>query len=64
MSTAAASTRRDRAFERCWAIFAIVDDPRQSWRLAHPLDRWWIVAGSLAFPAVVVVFYLMAVKPW
>jgi uncharacterized membrane protein len=27
------------------------------------LDRWWIVAGSLAFPAIVVVFYLMVAKP-
>jgi uncharacterized membrane protein len=33
--------------------------PEAYWRL----DRWWIVAGSLAFPAVVVVFYLMVVKP-
>jgi uncharacterized membrane protein len=27
------------------------------------LDRWWITAGCLAFPAVVVVFYLMVAKP-
>jgi uncharacterized membrane protein len=27
------------------------------------MDRWWIVAGSLAFPAVIVVFYLMVAKP-
>jgi uncharacterized membrane protein len=27
------------------------------------LDRWWTFAGSLAFPAVVAVFYLMVVKP-
>jgi uncharacterized membrane protein len=33
--------------------------PDAYWRL----DRWWVVAGSLAFPAVVVVFYLMVVKP-
>lgn len=26
-------------------------------------DRWWIILGSLAFPAIVVVFYLMAMKP-
>lgn len=26
-------------------------------------DKWWIVAGSLAFPAVVIVFYLMIAKP-
>jgi uncharacterized membrane protein len=33
--------------------------PEAYWRL----DRWWILAGSLTFPAVVVVFYLMVVKP-
>lgn len=33
--------------------------PEAYWRL----ERWWIVAGSLAFPAVVIVFYLMVVKP-
>jgi uncharacterized membrane protein len=33
--------------------------PETYWRL----DRWWIAAGSLAFPAVIVVFYLMVVKP-
>lgn len=26
-------------------------------------DKWWIVAGSLAFPAVVAIFYLMIAKP-
>ena len=26
-------------------------------------DRWWIMLGSLAFPAIVIVFYLMVVKP-
>jgi uncharacterized membrane protein len=26
-------------------------------------DRWWIILGSLAFPAIVVVFWLMVVKP-
>lgn len=26
-------------------------------------DKWWIVAGSLAFPAVIVIFYLMVAKP-
>lgn len=26
-------------------------------------DRWWIILGSLAFPAIVVVFYLMVAKP-
>jgi uncharacterized membrane protein len=33
--------------------------PQTYWRL----DRWWIIAGSLAFPAVVVIFYLMVAKP-
>ena len=27
------------------------------------LDRWWMIAGTLAFPAVVVIFYLMVAKP-
>lgn len=27
------------------------------------MDRWWIIAGSLAFPAVIVIFYLMVIKP-
>lgn len=26
-------------------------------------DRWWIILGSLAFPAIMVVFWLMVVKP-
>ena len=26
-------------------------------------DKWWIALGALAFPAVVVVFYLMVFKP-
>lgn len=29
----------------------------------HRLYRWWIILGSLAFPAIVVVFYLMVFKP-
>jgi uncharacterized membrane protein len=33
--------------------------PDVYWRMG----RWWIIAGSLAFPAVIVVFYLMVVKP-
>jgi uncharacterized membrane protein len=33
--------------------------PEHYWRL----ERWWIIAGSLAFPAVVVTFYLMVAKP-
>jgi uncharacterized membrane protein len=27
------------------------------------INRWWIFLGSLAFPAVMVVFYLMVFKP-
>ena len=26
-------------------------------------DKWWIALGSLAFPAIVIVFYLMVAKP-
>lgn len=26
-------------------------------------ERWWVSLGALAFPAIVVVFYLMVVKP-
>jgi len=26
-------------------------------------DRWWIILGSLAFPAMLVVFWLMVAKP-
>ncbi|MEO6608977.1 MAG: DUF2269 domain-containing protein [Aestuariivirga sp.] len=27
------------------------------------LDRWWIGLGSLAFPAIMIVFWLMVAKP-
>lgn len=27
------------------------------------LDKWWITLGALAFPAMLVVFYLMVFKP-
>jgi uncharacterized membrane protein len=33
--------------------------PDAYWRL----DRWWMLAGALAFPAVTVIFYLMIAKP-
>lgn len=33
--------------------------PERYWRM----DRWWITLGSLAFPAIIVVFYLMVFKP-
>ena len=26
-------------------------------------DKWWLVLGSLAFPAIIIVFYLMLFKP-
>ena len=26
-------------------------------------DRWWIILGSLAFPAVAIIFWLMVAKP-
>lgn len=33
--------------------------PTRYWKM----DRWWIILGSLAFPAIVVVFWLMIYKP-
>lgn len=27
------------------------------------MDRWWIALGSLAFPAIILVFWLMVFKP-
>jgi len=27
------------------------------------MDMWWIILGSLAFPAVMIIFYLMIFKP-
>ena len=33
--------------------------PARYWRL----ERWWVILGSLAFPALVVVFYLMVFRP-
>lgn len=33
--------------------------PERYWKL----DRWWIILGSLAFPAIMVVFYLMVFRP-
>ena len=33
--------------------------PERYWRM----DRWWIILGALAFLAIVVVFYLMVMKP-
>ncbi len=33
--------------------------PERYWKM----DRWWIILGSLAFPAIIVVFWLMVYKP-
>ncbi|MDX2082381.1 MAG: DUF2269 domain-containing protein [Rickettsiales bacterium] len=33
--------------------------PKLYWKM----NRWWIVLGSLAFPAIIIVFYLMIFKP-
>lgn len=33
--------------------------PPRYWKF----DRWWTILGSLAFPAIMVVFYLMVTKP-
>lgn len=35
------------------------DLPERYWAY----DRWWIILGSLAFPAIVIVFWLMVAKP-
>ncbi len=35
------------------------DLPNSYWKL----DRWWIILGSLAFPAVTVIFWLMVARP-
>jgi uncharacterized membrane protein len=32
-------------------------------KLYWTMDRWWIFLGSLAFPAIITVFYLMIFKP-
>ena len=33
--------------------------PEVFWKM----NRWWMILGSLAFPAILVVFYLMVFKP-
>lgn len=33
--------------------------PEQYWKM----NCWWITLGSLAFPAIIIVFYLMVFKP-
>lgn len=53
-----------------WVQIRMRDLAKVALETARPLpdiywrfDRWWVAAGSLAFPAVVAVFYLMVVKP-
>ena len=41
------------------ALAENTDLPDAYWRF----DRWWIILGSLAFPAVVVIFWLMVFTP-
>jgi len=41
------------------ALAASEDLPAAYWRY----DRWWIALGALAFPAVVVIFWLMVFTP-
>jgi uncharacterized membrane protein len=36
------------------------DLPASYWKM----DKWWIILGALAFPAMLVIFYLMIVKPF
>lgn len=33
--------------------------PRRYWAL----ERWWVILGTMAFPALVAVFYLMVFRP-
>ena len=33
--------------------------PADYWKM----DRWWMILGGLAFPAILIVFYLMVFKP-
>jgi uncharacterized membrane protein len=47
---------RDMAKE---AMESCLPLPARYWRF----DRWWILLGSLAFPAVVIIFWLMVTKP-
>lgn len=47
---------RDMALKALSADTAL---PANYWRM----DKWWIGLGSLAFPSIMIVFYLMVVKP-
>ena len=44
---------------RALAAAATDDLPAQYWTY----NRWWLILGSLAFPAVMVIFWLMVFTP-
>jgi uncharacterized membrane protein len=53
-----------------WMQIRMRDMAAKALEQKHPLpdaywtlDKWWIIAGSFAFPAVIVIFYLMIAKP-
>ena len=33
--------------------------PKNYWQF----ERWWVILGAIAFPAVIYIFYLMVFKP-
>jgi uncharacterized membrane protein len=41
------------------AVESKTDLPARYWKF----DKWWTILGSLAFPAIVAVFWLMVIKP-
>ena len=47
---------------RDMASEAIQENKKLPARYWH-LDKWWLILGALAFPAILIVFYLMVVKP-
>ncbi len=47
-----------RKLARC-AVANGEELPSEYWKM----DKWWIALGSLAFPAVVAIFWLMVFKP-
>lgn len=57
-------------FPVVWLQIKMLDMAKESLQSNTPLpdrywkmDRWWIILGSLAFPAIIVVFWLMVMKP-
>jgi uncharacterized membrane protein len=53
-----------------WMQIRMRDMAKACLREGHPLparywvfERWWCLLGALAFPAVMVIFWLMVVKP-